>query len=463
MVVILGQAVIITIMKGYRIFFLLLMGALILLVNGARPATAQNPADEILQLVNQYRAANGLHAYQYNSALAVAAQRHAIWMAQTSIYSHTASDGSTPQTRATAAGYAGYASENIVGGTNLTPRKGLIWWQNSALHNSGLLSTRYVDAGVGFASDGSQNFFVLVMGQPSGSGPAPANPPSGRQVARPLIITPIQLAEPRADGSIIHVIQPGQALWSLAAHYEVALVDLLLLNNLPANPILQTGQEIIIRLPEGVAPPPTPTPPLTHIVQRGHTLWTIAALNRIRLADLLWLNGLTEDSILHPGQELIIHLAEGQTPPPTPTPFTHHTVRTGQTLWNIALSYRLTLDELLAYNGITADKIIRPGDQLRIRPPDPTPTETPTVTPAPPTATATAVPIQVAAVTVAANTPTAVSPPTPTPALTVMAPVSTAVEEQADRDGVAAVSVLLIGLGAIISLAVFRSRRGYRL
>jgi LysM repeat protein len=422
---------------------------------GPQAAAAQgNPAQEILQLINNYRAANGLHLYQYNSALAAAAQNHANWMSQTGRYTHTGAGGSTPQTRAAAAGYPGYATENIVGGTSMTPQRGLIWWQNSGVHNATLLSTRYVDAGVGFATDGNQNFYVLVVGRPDGFSP----PATAAPAARPLIITPIQLAEPREDGSIVHVVQPGQALWSLGAHYGVRLADLLLLNNLSENAFLQPGQEILIRLADGAEPPPTPTPPLSHIVQRGQTLWTIAAVNRVRLADILWLNNLTEESVLQPGQEIKLYLAPGEAPPPTPTPISHHIVRTGQTLWDIALSYGLSLEQLLALNGnISAATIIRPGDELRIRPADPTPTATPSPTPAP----ATVVPLPpattaVGQVDIATATGTPLPRPTATLATTLQNPPP---DSDADLATTTAAAILL-GVAALIAAAfAWTSRR----
>jgi LysM repeat protein len=410
---------------------LLILGLLFLA--SAAPAEA-NSANEIVQLVNAVRANHGLPPYQVNSALTAAAQNHANWMSQTAIYSHTGAGGSTPQSRATAAGYAGFATENIVGGTNMTPRQGVIWWQNSPVHYNTLVSTRYIEVGVGFATNGEQNFYVLVAGRPSSAGgtaPAPSQP-----AARPLIITPIQLAQPGEDGSIIHTVQPGQALWSLAAHYETPLTEILQINNMRENVILQPGDQIVIRLPEGAEPPPTPTPPLTHRVAAGQTLWAIAAQYNVRLGDLLWYNNLGEEDILQPGQEITVRLAEGQEPPPTPTPITHHRVRAGQTLWDVALTHGLTLEQLLAYNGITADKILQIGEELRIRPPDPTATPTavpPTFTPTLPAATPTPTPAAT------------VTPPAPSIAAAPTTPVPISTEPIGESPNLVNIAALVLG------------------
>ncbi|MCB9420703.1 MAG: LysM peptidoglycan-binding domain-containing protein [Ardenticatenaceae bacterium] len=380
----------------------------------SKPVLAQS-ASEIMQLVNGFRTANGLPPFQINSALSVAAQNQANYMAANGIFSsHIGAGGSTPQSRANAAGYIGQVSENIVGGTKMSANQGLTWWRNSPVHYNTLITSRYIEAGTGFATNGSENFYVLVVGRPSDAPPANN---SRDESPEPLFITPIVLSQPNEDGSIIHVVQEGQALWSLAAHYEVELSDLMLFNGLSDNALVRPGDEIIIRLADGQEPPPTPTPPLTYVVRAGDTAWSIAAVNGIKLTDFFWFNNFTEDTILQPGTEVIVHLAEGQPPPPTPTPIMFHIVRSGQTLWDIALTYGLTLDDLLAYNGLSADTLLQVGQELRIRP-LPTSTLPPPATPEPTATVPEPQPaVMSAEVIVTAVTPTAANPdPTLTPA-----------------------------------------------
>ncbi len=350
---------------------------LLLGLMGTNTTAAQNPASQVFQLVNQVRANYGLTGFTYNGRLAAAAQEQANWMAVNVQYLHN-HDGSTPQTRATSAGYGGRVSENIVGGTDLTPQQGVTWWQNSPVHFNTMISTRYSEAGVGVAYGADQNFYVLVVGNPSDA-PPPAQQSAQPETA-PAFVAPIVLAAPREDGSVVHTVLTGQTLWAIAARYEVPLETLLLYNNLTEDSFLQPGDELLIRLAEGQAPPPTPTPPATHLVREGETAWTIAARYRLTLAEILWLNGLTEESILHPGDEVVIRLLPGQTPPPTPTPQLAHIVRQGDTLWDIALSYGLSLDELLALNGLDQNTLIRVGQELYIRAPA---TAVPTATPQP--------------------------------------------------------------------------------
>jgi LysM repeat protein len=359
--------------------FLGLLAVVVLGVSERAPVTAApaGSAVEMFEQVNQFRVQNGLPPFRYNAALSVAAQNHANWMATALYFSHTQPNGSTPQSRATAAGYLGYVSENIVGGTNMSARQGLIWWQNSPTHYNTMASIRYVEAGTGFAvnTQENMNMYVLVVGQPGGSDPSVSSS-AANNATEPLIITPIQLAEPREDGSIVHVMQQGQALWTIAAYYDVDLDYLMMINGLDSKDILHPGDEVYVQLADGQPPPPTPTPPLHYTVQEGDSLWLIAARNAIELDYLLLLNNLQDDSVLRPGDELRVRLAEGELPPPTPTPSTTHIVREGQSLWSIAALYGLTLEQLLAFNGLTADAMLRPGDELTIRQPEPTAVQT---------------------------------------------------------------------------------------
>ncbi len=340
-------------MRTRLAILLLVLPAVLLggLLHSTIPARAQS-SGEVISLVNEFRAARGLAALGVDGALMAAAQGHADWMAANGTFGHTGAGGSSPQQRATAAGYPGYVAENFVVGTNLSPRQGLIWWENSPIHYATLVSTRYAHVGVGYARYGSQNIYVLVAGSPTGYTP-PAGGQAARQAPPPIVVIPVTRAEPREDGALVHVVQMGQTAWDIAAVYEVDLAELLRLNALADDPILFPGDEVYVHLPEGVSIPPPE--PLSHTVQEGQSAWSIAARYGLTLDELLDLNGLAQEYVLQPGDVIVIRLAPGQSPPPTRTPIpapTTHTVQAGESLWSIAARYGLTLDDLLAMNGL---------------------------------------------------------------------------------------------------------------
>ncbi len=232
-------------------------------------ARAQDPAAQILAMVNEIRAGLGLPPLRWSAALAAAAQAHTEWRTQTGQISHTGAGGSSPRDRAIAAGYGGGApvdvAENIVEGGLMTPEAAIRWWRNSPTHYNTMTSPYYEDAGVGYTitEDGYKRY-TLVVGR---VGSAPAAQPQGGGRRRgaaagppptPAIL-PVQVATARPDGAIIHVVERGQALWTIAAVYSVDLGGLLALNGLEEGAYINPGDEIIVRPSD----PPTPTPPPT--------------------------------------------------------------------------------------------------------------------------------------------------------------------------------------------------------
>ena len=362
------------------------IGLLLVALGHSTPTRAQgNPSDEIFRLVNQFRAQYGLPPFTYNPNLAAAAQGHANYLASNGLYSHYGADGSSPQDRAERTGYLGWAGENYVAGTGLTPQQGVTWWSNSAPHFANMVSSRHTEAGVGYAFGSDQNYYVLVIGEPT-SGPARGRPAEVLSDV-PAFVAPITLSTPNEDGSIIHTVGAGHTIWAIAARYEVPISDIYLFNGLNEDSVINPGDELVIRLAEGQAPPPTPTPPATHLVLEGESLWSIAAWNKMDLGTLLWLNGMAEDAVVHPGNELKIRLLPGEEPPPTATPQLTYKVKSGDTAWGIALAYGLTLEQLAAFNNMDPNTLLQIGQELSIR----APTETPTATP-PPTETPTGTP-----------------------------------------------------------------------
>ncbi len=92
----------------------------------------------------------------------------------------------------------------------------------------------------------------------------------------------------------------------------------------------------------------------------GDTLWGLAERYNTTPAAILKANALT-GSDLFPGA--VLKLPADAALPPDPDTYT---VQTGDTLYDIAAAFHLSIDELLAINNIDG-AIIRPGDVLRTK------------------------------------------------------------------------------------------------
>lgn len=125
----------------------------------------------------------------------------------------------------------------------------------------------------------------------------------------------------------------------------------------------------------------------TYTVQAGDTVWSIAQRFRLRTADVLAWNGLSSDAVIHPGQTL--HLTgpgSGAPAPAAPTPAASatHVVVAGDTVFGIARSHGTTVAAILAANGLNGSSIIYPGQTLQV--PGAAPASAPVTPAAAPTA-----------------------------------------------------------------------------
>ena len=265
----------------------LVMSFLILVAGGpvnARATTLREPgtstSHDVIAAVNALRTANGLPPYKINGALMAAAQAHTEYQAEIGSWTHTGRGGSTPRSRAISAGYGGgatvYVSENVAMGRSMTAQDAVAIWQGDSIHLKTMLSPDYQDAGAGVASDGDSVYITLNVGYRAGSQPpeppgrpTPDNPlqnTPGKPSPTLAINQPISTVTPLPDGSIVHVVQTGQVLITIAEAYHIDLADLLKLNNLTIKSIIFPGDRLLIRpvqatptiMPTHTPPPPSP-------------------------------------------------------------------------------------------------------------------------------------------------------------------------------------------------------------
>ena len=217
--------------------------------------------------------------------------------------------------------------------------------------------------------------------------------------------TPLETSPPLESSGITHKVQFGETLGTIARDYGVSLADLQSLNGIWTWLIyvgqdldIPAGGRIEVAPAESTEPVESPTPletsppvessGITHKVQFGETLGTIARDYGVSLADLQSLNGVSS-WIIYVGQDL--EIPAGGEPPatlampsepappvetsvsstparnPAPAPkATTHTVQPGETLFRIAKRYGLSLDALIRANGITDVTRIHSGLVLRI-------------------------------------------------------------------------------------------------
>ncbi len=116
--------------------------------------TAEPPTDyeqQVIELTNRERVANGCASLRAESHLMAAAEAHSRDMAEHDFFSHTGSDGSSPWVRMARAGYGSYraAAENIAAGYP-SPEAVVAGWMNSPGHRANILNCNLEEIGVGY-------------------------------------------------------------------------------------------------------------------------------------------------------------------------------------------------------------------------------------------------------------------------------------------------------------------------
>lgn len=160
---------------------------------------------------------------------------------------------------------------------------------------------------------------------------------------------------------------------------------------------------------------------------------------------------------IRPGEELAATVAPFvalQTAAPAADGSITHLVGYGQTLWSIALSYGVTVDEIRRLNGIPADSVvIQTGQKLLIRTAGVAPAQQGQPT-APSTPPPTASPTQITAAASTANTPAPASPMPP-------APTAKPPEAAPRRTGTGVFIALAIGIIGLTIAAIFGFRQAH--
>ncbi|NUM45846.1 MAG: CAP domain-containing protein [Anaerolineales bacterium] len=164
------------------------------------------------------------------------------------------------------------------------------------------------------------------------------------------------VSPPRADGSIVHLVGFGQTLILIAEKYATTVENLLLLNNLNADSVIFPGQELIIQLPTN-GPTFTPSGPTFTPNPTTPTVTVLPTIEPTRTPRPTRTLS-PEDrptSTLPPGSTTI----PTSTPPPTPIPTPSPILTSGNI--RLALIVLIVVAAGLVLAGNVFDK--RKGDK----------------------------------------------------------------------------------------------------
>lgn len=153
-------------------------------------------------------------------------------------------------------------------------------------------------------------------------------------------------------------MKSGDTLYSIARTYGVTVSALAAANNITNYSLIYVGQVLII--PGTTVTPPTT--PVKYTVKSGDTLYKIAMMYNTTVAKIAAANNIANVNSIYVGQVLVI-------PGTTVTPLTttvKYTVKLGDTLYKIATMYNTTVAKIAGANNITNVSLISVGQVLTI-------------------------------------------------------------------------------------------------
>jgi len=148
-----------------------------------------------------------------------------------------------------------------------------------------------------------------------------------------------------------YIVQRGDTLWNISKKFDVPIDEIKRLNSLNSN-LLFVGQTL--KLPSYET---TTDTNITYIVQKGDTLYSIAAKNDISVNELKTYNNLTSDN-LSIGQELNIPKGTSIITPSENEIINEgsvYEVQKGDTLYSIAKKFNTSVDKIKEINSIVGD------------------------------------------------------------------------------------------------------------
>ena len=176
-----------------------------------------------------------------------------------------------------------------------------------------------------------------------------------------VLPTMVVSGAPPMDGPVVHVVQWGENLTSIATRYGVGIYAITEANRINNPNRIYVGQRLVIPLAPGPGSS-VPADAVQHVVQTGDTLSALAVRYNCSVNAIVQANRLVNPSYIYVGQVLVIPGA-GSSVPATGA---YHTVRVGDTLAGIAYRYGVNMWTIVQANSLANPSLIHTGQKLFI-------------------------------------------------------------------------------------------------
>ena len=162
------------------------------------------------------------------------------------------------------------------------------------------------------------------------------------------------------------VVKPGETLSEIADRHGVSLTRLMQANGISNPNVITAGQSL--RLPGSSTAAAGSARGGSVTVQPGDTLSDIADRQGVSLNQLMQANGITNPNMVVAGQKLVLPGSRRATAAAAPRalPTAPYTVKSGETLSEIADRFGTSTERLIKINGISNPNLVVAGTRLAI-------------------------------------------------------------------------------------------------
>lgn len=184
------------------------------------------------------------------------------------------------------------------------------------------------------------------------------------------------------------VVAAGDTVSGIAERYGLSTAEVLAHNGLGWSSLIFPGQRLALPGGRASTTPSSREGIAKHTVAAGDTMSGIASRYGVGLEELLRVNGLGRQSLIFPGEQVVLPPGAAPSPGPEPdaaagtepvppeegeaTPSADvHVVVAGDTVWDIAAREHVGVDALVEANGLDERATIRLGQRLVIPRPVP--------------------------------------------------------------------------------------------
>ena len=179
-----------------------------------------------------------------------------------------------------------------------------------------------------------------------------------------------------------HKVKSGDSLIKLAKQYHTTVKAIKQVNGLNSN-IIRIGQHVLVPVAlkaldayalsqdqrlASIQSSPHASQKITHTVRSGDTLWDIARKYHVSTRKLASWNGMAPTDMLKVGKKLVVWKDNQGTTPQSDAVMKSltYTVRNGDSLSRIAHKFNVKISDIGKWNNINTKRYLQPGQKLKL-------------------------------------------------------------------------------------------------